>query len=67
MHASSLNKKPLQVLKIKSNFINVIGDGFARTIKLGKIFFYMNVFGCINYLQLLTSVTTQLTEDFRKI
>ena len=43
------------IKKNKNNFINVIGDKFAMSIKLGKltISFCKKLFSCINNLQLL--------------
>ena len=32
MHASNLKKNPREMLKIKNNFINVVGDKFAISI-----------------------------------
>ena len=32
MHASNLKKKPREVLRIKNNLINVVGDPFAISI-----------------------------------
>ena len=55
MHVSNWKKKPLQVLtKKKNNCINVIGDKFGMSIRLGNItiLFCKKLFSCINYLQL---------------
>ena len=42
------------VKKKKNNFINVIGDKFAMSIRCGNlaISFCKKLFSCINYLQL---------------
>ena len=56
MHASNWKKKPLEVLKrIKTIFIDVIGEKFAMSIRWRKlsISFCIKLFSCINYLELL--------------
>ena len=56
MHASNWKKKTTRsVKKNKNNFINVIGDKFAMSIRWGEltIIFCKKFFSCINYLQLL--------------
>ena len=49
----------------KNNFIKVIGDNFAVSIKCGEIniLFFKDLFSCINYLRLLILVTKEVTED----
>ena len=48
-------KTAKSVKKNKNNFINVIGDKFAKSIRQGKlsILFCKMIFSSINYLQLL--------------
>ena len=52
------------VKKNKSNFINIVGDKFAMSIRKGKltISFCKKLFSCINYLQLLVWVAKLVTE-----
>ena len=52
-------KATTSVKKKKNNFINVIGDKFAMSIRRGKltISFGKKLLSCINFLQLLKYVT----------
>ena len=57
MHAPKWNKKPLEVLKNKSNLVNVIGDTLTMTVKRGKIIsFCKNPSSCIKPFAILFMV-----------
>ena len=58
-------KATRSIKKNKNNVINVIGEKFAMSISWGKLAipFCKRLFSCINYFQLLTLVTKQVTED----
>ena len=51
-------KATRSVNKNEYSFVNIIRDKFAMTISFCK-----KLFGCIKYLQLLLSVTKQVTEN----
>ena len=57
MHAPKRNKKPLEVLKKKSNLVNVIGDTLTMTVKRGKIIsFCTNPSSCVRPFEILLMV-----------
>ena len=63
MHALDWKKKPLEVLKRIKTMLSMLYD--AMSISWGKLTipFCKTLFSCINYFQLLTLVTKQVTEE----
>ena len=57
-----LEEKTTKSVKKNKNFINIIGNKFAISIKQGKltILFCKKLFNCINYRQLLNRLSASV-------